>query len=230
MGREDRGEGLTEGEMAEVRTAWPNPPVIGRRAVLRAATVAMGCAVAASILAMPRRGASAAGGDGLPPLTGPFQSFALANPRPAAPDFPFKRETGTIGTLSDYRGRVVLVNLWATWCAPCVREMPSLDRLQAYYDPADVLVMPISLDRGGAFQVRRFYGEHDLNRLEIFLDPGMTGMRMLGARGVPATILVDRMGREVGRMEGAAEWDAPEVRRLIDHLRGEQSAPEIERT
>ena len=134
-----------------------------------------------SIVAASPSSASASSSFDLPPLSGTLQTFEVASPRPTAPELPFQRETQSKGLLSDYRGRVVLVNLWATWCAPCVREMPSLNHLQAAFNPDDVLVMPISL----------------------------------------ATVLIDRQGREVGRLEGPAEWDAPEVMKLIDHVRRE---------
>jgi len=199
--------------------------LLSRRQITQTLGSATLCAVlgtgVGSIVAANPSSASASSSSDLPPLSGTLQTFEVASPRPTAPELPFQRETQSKGLLSDYRGRVVLVNLWATWCAPCVREMPSLNRLQAAFDPDDVLVMPISLDRGGAFQVRKFYEKHGLNHLDIFLDPRANGMRMLAARGVPATVLIDRQGREVGRLEGPAEWDAPEVMKLIDHVRRE---------
>jgi thiol-disulfide isomerase/thioredoxin len=117
--------------------------------------------------------------------------------------------------LSDFAGRVVLLNLWATWCAPCVREMPTLDRLQAELGGPDFEVVALSSDRAGAAAVEPFFRTHGLSRLGVYLDPQGEATRALGTRGLPTTVLIDREGREVGRLEGVAEWDSPEAKALI---------------
>jgi thiol-disulfide isomerase/thioredoxin len=134
-----------------------------------------------------------------------------------APDIAFTDLQGAAKNLSDFRGRVVLINLWATWCAPCIEEMPSLIRLQEAVGRRDFLVLALSSDRGGARVVGPFVERHGLERLAVHLDPKGTATRALGARGLPTSILVDRAGREVGRMLGAAEWDSPP---LLDLVRG----------
>jgi thiol-disulfide isomerase/thioredoxin len=136
-------------------------------------------------------------------------------PRPLA-DIAFATADGESGSLSDYRGKVVLVNIWATWCPPCREEMPTLDRLQAELGGPDFLVMPLSIDTGGVEVVQKFYDEIGISHLGIYLDESMQAMRDLGAVGLPTTLLIDREGREIGRLVGPAEWDAPE---MIEFLR-----------
>ncbi len=121
---------------------------------------------------------------------------------------------GTVG-LADFRGRVILVNFWATWCAPCVREMPSLDRLQAELGPEGLLVMAVSQDRKGLAAAESFYREQGLDNLEIFLDPKGEFARAMGVAGLPTSLLVDDRGRLLGAIEGPLEWDGPEAIELI---------------
>ncbi len=121
---------------------------------------------------------------------------------------------GQVG-LADFRGRVVLVNFWATWCAPCVREMPSLDRLQAKLGPEGLLVMTVSQDRKGLAAAEPFFREQNLNNLEIFLDPKGEFARAMGVAGLPTSLLVDDRGRLLGAIEGPLEWDGPEAVELI---------------
>jgi thiol-disulfide isomerase/thioredoxin len=135
-------------------------------------------------------------------------------PRPA-PDVEFAELGGAPAHLSDFRGRVVLVNLWATWCGPCVAEMPSLVKLQERIGRRDFVVLALSSDRGGARVVQPFVEEHRLQALAVYLDPKGTATRKLGAKGLPTSILIDRQGRELGRILGAAEWDSSEAVALV---------------
>ncbi|WWT17043.1 TlpA disulfide reductase family protein [Pararoseomonas sp. SCSIO 73927] len=120
--------------------------------------------------------------------------------------------------LSHFAGKGVVLNLWATWCAPCVEEMPALDRLSALLAKESILVIPASSDRGGRAQVDPFFARTGIRHLGPWLDPRSAGMRALGARGLPTTILIDPQGRERARLEGGAAWDGPrlvaDVRRL----------------
>lgn len=111
-------------------------------------------------------------------------------------------------------GRPVLVNLWATWCAPCIRELPSLDRLAK---SGTVVVVALSIDDKGAEAVRPFLAKLSLTNLTVALDPGMKSVAALGARGVPVTVLLDARGRIVARYEGGTEWDAPA---MVEQIRG----------
>jgi thiol-disulfide isomerase/thioredoxin len=137
--------------------------------------------------------------------------FALReHARPLA-DIAFEDRTGTTLRFSDFRGKVVLLNLWATWCAPCRREMPTLDRLQAMLGGPAFEVVALSVDREGIPAVASFYEELGLEALAIYVDSSTTAMHALGALGLPSTLLLDPDGNEVGRLLGPAEWDSPEM-------------------
>lgn len=171
--------------------------LIGRRAAL-ATTLAAGASA---------RQAAALGG------------LALHDaPRPL-PEFSFTDADGAARRVADFAGEALVINLWATWCAPCVAEMPSLDRAQEALASERVRVLALSSDRGGRAQVEPFYRERGIRHLAIWLDPRGAAARALGARGLPTTVIVDRAGLERARLEGATEWDAPpmlaELRRLL---------------
>lgn len=108
-----------------------------------------------------------------------------------------------------FAGKPLLLNLWATWCAPCVREMPMLDALAGMTAGAvSVVVLNQDRDRAAA---RRYWDERGFANLAFHLDPGLAAFSGFGVRGLPLTLIVDAEGREIGRMEGIAEWTAPEV-------------------
>jgi thiol-disulfide isomerase/thioredoxin len=127
-------------------------------------------------------------------------------PKPT-PAIQFEDAQGRALSLADFKGKVVLLNIWATWCAPCRREMPALDRTQAALGGSDFEVVALSLDRPGAEVVRKFYGEVGIRSLAIYVDRSGKAGRELDVVGVPATILIDREGRELGRLIGPTEWD-----------------------
>lgn len=153
-----------------------------------------------------------------PPLAGEFaRHFNLrATPLPALP-VPFLGPDGEETTIEAFRGRVVLMNFWATWCAPCVVEMPALDQLQGELGPEGLQVLAVSEDRNGAAVVAPFYARHDLRRLEIYSDPKGYLAQAYGVRGLPSTFLIDAEGRIVGGMEGPADWASEEAKALIRH-------------
>lgn len=135
----------------------------------------------------------------------------------AVPTTKFTDANGKAVTLSDYRGKYVLLNFWALWCAPCVKEMPALDRLDAKLGGAKFEVVTITTGRNARPAVERFFHEKNLAHLPKLFDPQMALMRDIGGRGLPLTVLIDPQGREVARMNGDAEWDSPEA---IAMLRG----------
>ncbi len=137
-----------------------------------------------------------------------------ATPKPI-PDFTFADGDGAERRLSDWRGKVVLINLWATWCAPCKIEMPSLNRLQAELGGEDFTVLPVSLDFGGPDKPRQFLESNDLGQLGLYLDGSSRLIQQFGAPGLPFTALIDREGREIARLAGPAEWDSDEALALI---------------
>jgi thiol-disulfide isomerase/thioredoxin len=127
------------------------------------------------------------------------------------PEVGFQGKAGTPLTLADFRGKVVLLNIWATWCAPCREEMPALDRLQQALGGSDFEVVALSIDRDGMAVVRGFYDEIGIRALAPYVDPSMRAGTTLRIVGVPTTLLLDRQGRERWRKTGPAQWDAPEV-------------------
>lgn len=146
---------------------------------------------------------------------------AGTKPKPL-PELQFQDGTGRARSLADFRGKVVLLNIWATWCTPCREEMPALDRLQTRLGGTEFEVVALSIDQQGAQAVRKFYDEVGVKALALYIDPSAQAGFKLATIGLPTTIIVDRAGREVGRRVGPAEWDAP---KLVDELRGMIDAP-----
>ena len=144
--------------------------------------------------------------------------IVLPTPRPVAA-FSFTDRDDAPLTLADFHGRMVLLNLWATWCVPCRKEMPSLDRLQAKLGGAGFIVIPLSIDHRGHDVVARFYRELGLKSLSIYLDKTANVTYAVNAVGMPTTLLIDTQGRELGRVIGPAEWDgAAMLSRLTSYL------------
>ncbi len=153
-----------------------------------------------------------------PSFEGYVGKFVAANPPEQAPDIPFLDADGVKHRLSDYRGKVVLLNFWATWCPACVMEMPALDRLQGELGGDDFAVVAVSQDSAGAAVVSRFLQAYRLNHVCVFIDD----QRRLGLAFdqdmLPTSILLDPEGRELGRLVGPAEWDSPEAMALIRYF------------
>lgn len=146
---------------------------------------------------------------------GGVERFVARSDGATAPLYHFWDGEGRQITLEDFRGRIVLLNLWATWCAPCVRELPALDKLQAQLEPAGVSVVALSVDREGADAVRRFYAQNGIRNLKVYVDPTMGAQNAFGADGFPTTILIDKLGRDRGRLIGPADWDDAEAADLV---------------
>ena len=127
------------------------------------------------------------------------------------PELRFVDRGGRSLSLRDFAGRPILLNLWATWCVPCRKEMPSLDRLQAKFDPSRFLVLTLSVDRGGVPTVEHFYQELGLKSLGVYVDQSSSALQDLRAQGLPITLLVNEQGQEIGRKIGPAEWDSPQI-------------------
>lgn len=127
----------------------------------------------------------------------------------------FLNEAGEKIGFDAFRGKVVLVNLWATWCAPCRREMPSIDRLAAELTGPEFQVVAISVDLGGADKAREFFSEIGIANLDFYIDPTARVGKAFKAFGLPLTVILDAEGRELGRLVGPAEWDTPEALDLV---------------
>jgi len=137
--------------------------------------------------------------------------FQAADDHTAAPDTAFKDANGKDRRLTDYKGQGVVLNFWATWCAPCVREMPQLDRLRALLKGTGINVLAVSEDRKGVPVAKKFFETNKLHDLEVLVDPGGKLLRSLKVRGLPTTVLFGEDGLERGRVTGIAEWDSNEV-------------------
>ncbi len=153
----------------------------------------------------------------------PPKNFVLhALPRPVAA-ISFEDGQGRSRSLADFNGKVVVLNIWATWCGPCRAEMPALDRLQVALGGRDFEVAPVSIDRGGIDLVKKFYAEINIRNLPMYVDTSGQAVRSLGAIGVPTTLIINRAGNEVGRITGPAEWDAPEVAEFLKPIIARQN-------
>jgi thiol-disulfide isomerase/thioredoxin len=149
-----------------------------------------------------------------PERVGPNGFLLWESPRDVA-EISFEHGEGTSLTLADFEGKLILLNIWATWCGPCREEMPTLDALQAGLGGKDFEVVALSIDRKGSEVVNDFYQEIGIEHLAAYVDPTGMASANLGAVGIPTTLLLDRQGREIGRLVGEAEWDTPE---MIDFL------------
>lgn len=140
------------------------------------------------------------------------------------PPLRFTMADGTPRSLGDYAGKGIVLNFWATWCAPCVSEMPALEalsrKLAGQGAGKEIVVLPISLDRGGADAVRPFYAGHGIASLPVLLDPHSETMMALKLDGIPTTLVIDRNGREVARVQGPVRWDQDEAAAVIRRLVG----------
>jgi thiol-disulfide isomerase/thioredoxin len=155
----------------------------------------------------------------LPGATSDEFAFSFFDQPRRLSELSFVDGEGRARSIADFKGKPVLLNIWATWCAPCRKEMPSLDRLQARYDPSQLVVVPLSVDRQGLPAVKKLYDELGLRSIGIFLDWSGATAGKVNAAGLPTTLFIDRDGREIGRKAGPAEWDSAEVVAVVrEHL------------
>tara|TARA_R110000868_G_scaffold36962_2_gene130702 strand:- start:15692 stop:16345 length:654 start_codon:yes stop_codon:yes gene_type:complete len=152
-----------------------------------------------------------------PPRTGWMEKFKPAAQPVAVPETIFTGMDGVELTLKDFRGKIVLLNFWATWCGPCVREMPSLERLHRKLAGDGFTVLALSEDRKGWEKITPFRKQLGLTDLPLYHDVGSKMMFAAKARGLPTTILIGRDGAELGRLTGPAEWDSDEAVALVRH-------------
>lgn len=205
------------------------------RSILAALLVAAAAALAVS-LAAPNGGrgpfglASASGDGSLPVLKGEMGDFSYFDGPKPVPPISFEDGQGKTLSLADFKGRVVLVNFWATWCAPCLREMPSLDRLQAALGGSDFIVLDLSLDRQGKAAVEPYFRDNKLVHLGIYIDREGKGFHAWQGSGVPTSFIIGRDGLARGVLIGPAQWDSPAAVKLIRHFISEGRARKIEET
>lgn len=144
--------------------------------------------------------------------------FPLLDAPVPVPEIAFADGAGTPRSLADFRGKIVLLNIWATWCVPCRTEMPTLDRLQGELGGTDFEIVALSIDRNGPDAVRKFFGEIGVQYLDVNIDVSSRAAFSLAVVGLPATLLIDRNGMEMGRLIGPAEWDAPEMVAFLESV------------
>ncbi len=135
-------------------------------------------------------------------------------PKPM-PGLAFTDPAGRVRHISDWRGTVVLLNLWATWCAPCKQEMPTLERLAGTLDAGRLAVIALSVDRGSFEAPQAYFTQQHFRHLTLAHDAGGKALSLLGAEGLPLSVIIDRDGREIARKLGPAEWDTGEAARFI---------------
>ncbi len=148
---------------------------------------------------------------------GSLKKLTAREAPPALPLSSFDAADGRKMNLTDYKGKIVVLNVWATWCAPCIKEMPSLDRLQALRGGGDLQVITISIDRT-KFEPAKFFADNGIKNLDPWHDGSFGIPGNLQLRGYPTTVIYNADGREVAVLEGEAEWDSEEALALLDYL------------
>jgi thiol-disulfide isomerase/thioredoxin len=150
-----------------------------------------------------------------PLLTGAMTTFVLKKPPASLPDIRFRNGKDEEVSLKSFAGKVVLLNLWATWCAPCREEMPSLARLQKELGSDRFQVVALAVDKAGLDGARKFMKDNKIDGLALYADPTARVGTELKVIGMPTTILMNAEGHEIGRLIGPAAWDSPEAQALI---------------
>lgn len=172
----------------------------------------------------------ASGDDGPPVFRNGGDQFTLLRPQRPAPMTMMMAQDGALLNLGRFRGKVVLLNLWATWCAPCVRELPALDRLQGRLGGDDFQVVALSIDETGMEVPLGFARRLGLGHLKIHLDLTGSAAEAFPLYGLPISYLIDREGAVVGYIVGAARWDSPEAVNFLTYYikqtRGRSGVPD----
>jgi len=143
--------------------------------------------------------------------------FIPAKPPQPAPEVGFTDMDGKPVKLADFKGKLLVLNLWATWCLPCLEEMPSLEQLQINI-PDRLLVIAVSEDRGGKTVVEPFLEKLGLKKVKIYLDPKSDVGHGFEVRGLPTSIVIGADGKVLGKVEGAADWDSVAMRDALTPL------------
>ena len=161
------------------------------------------------------------GGKDAPPVAGSVRNFTVAGAGMPAPTTAVYGPDGGAATLARYQGKLVVLNFWATWCGPCVRELPALQRLSETLPPERARVVLLSQDRGGFATIAPFLDKLGIAIADSYVDDKLAFSRIAGVAALPTTILIGPDGVERGRLTGHAEWDSPEALALIGHYLAE---------
>jgi thiol-disulfide isomerase/thioredoxin len=173
--------------------------------------IALGVALVALMLS----GRTPSLGDTARLNTGHMAAFVYKPQPTELPTISFTDGDGKPMTLADFKGRVVLLNLWATWCLPCRKEMPDLDKLQAELGSDKFEVVALSIDRSGIAGSKRFLDQIATKNLKLYVDATAKMANELRVVGLPATLLIDAEGREIGRLLGPADWASEDAKALV---------------
>ncbi len=138
-------------------------------------------------------------------------AFFPVNSSMSAFEIPFVDENQNQLTIDEFKGKPLVVNIWATWCPVCVKKMASLNRFAEKFKAQGGQVLAISQDRGGLSTVRAYYARNGYNNLPIYIDSTGHLLDAFGGRGLPTSIFIDAQGKEVGRIEGGVDWESPEM-------------------
>ncbi len=171
----------------------------------------------AAVLYLALVSAANAQGLGDVALAGDMRRLIVHAAPEAVPEISVETPEGETVGLDAYAGRPVVLNFWATWCAPCREEMPALDRLAA---EGDVAVVTVATGRNTLDGIARFFAEEGIEHLPVLLDPSQSAARSMAVLGLPVTVLIDAEGREVARLTGGADWAGPEAAAVIAALSG----------
>ncbi len=139
------------------------------------------------------------------------QNFTIHEIAQEIPEIHFINDDEQLLTLKHFEGKTILLNVWATWCAPCVEEMPTLDRLQAELGSDGLEVVALSIDRAGPSVVTKFYNQIGVKNLQTYVDDSAMSATLLNTYGLPSTLLINEQYVELGRFVGPAKWDSPEI-------------------
>ncbi len=137
--------------------------------------------------------------------------------KPSAPGFTLKNLRGENASLSDYHGKVVLLNFWATWCAPCRKEMPSMEKLWQTYREQGLVILAVSTDNGGESRIKSFARRLKLT-FPILLDPDSQASDLYQVSGIPVSFLIDRQGRIVAHVLGSKDWASESAFQQVENL------------
>jgi len=204
---------------APAMSSSTNPETKSRRPLLIGIAVLMAILAALALIYVknPLRGNVQIGAGTASTVMKGFLQYSKPQP---LPEIAFVDRDGKPLSLSQWRGRVVLLNIWATWCPPCRAEMPTLNNLQQQMGSDDFEVVALSIDKGGPDVPADYMKKFNFSALKIYNDSKIKVRRALKLRGYPTTLLIDRQGREIGRLAGPAEWDSPGAKTLINQALG----------
>lgn len=173
-------------------------------------------AALALVMSLPLGLQAGENADSGPPIAGQVQNYEPLDAPLPVPNVPVLAPKDGPVTLDRFKGKFVVLNFWATWCGPCIRELPSLERLNKALGGEEAKVVLISQDRGGFKQTDRFLKKLDVDFPDNFIDERLKFSRAIGVVSLPTTILIGPDGMEIGRLVGSAEWDSPEALDLVN--------------